>query len=155
MSAVEAKFRRSKLYLLAGVILFVAYFLTTSTLTVVQLANVQASIEKQRTEDKKEADERLAQAIESIKNQHKKTQAYVKCVAQAMLVKDTSLREKYFNYCGIDVNVPQQTPTYIPRTEPIAPAPRAEEKTETQEPAKNKKFLETITDKLSNILGGK
>lgn len=121
----------------------------------IQLTNLQSGIDRQREQaeqqdkaDVEEAQKRLEEALKDNERLERQTQAYVKCIAIALIMPPKDLSKEVFDQCGIETQSTSaatslsQTPAAMPTTQPQPKSPTSNQPTTSSPPDPDKQDTE-------------
>jgi hypothetical protein len=113
----------------------------------IQLTNLQTGIDRQREQseqqekaDVEEAQKRLEQALRDNERLERQTQAYVKCIAIALIMPAADRSKEVFDKCGIEAQpnasplVAPLSPAAMPTTQPQPKNPTSSQPTTSSPP---------------------
>lgn len=121
----------------------------------IQLTNLQTGIDRQRAQseqqdkaDVEEAQKRLEQALEDNERLERQTQAYVKCIAIALIMPPADRSKEVFDKCGIESQSAAslsvtQTPAAMPTTQPQPKNPGSNQPSTSSPPDPNEQSTAT------------
>lgn len=132
LEEAQLKLKKADRYLKLSIIVFIVFMITATGLVSFQLYELQRGLygqqkqsEEQAKADRAAAQQRLDKALAENQNQHKKTQAYVKCIANALLMPIAQRSEKVLDECGLETTGPGTTPQSA-ETPAVMPTPQVQ-----------------------------
>jgi hypothetical protein len=132
LEEAQVKLKKADRYLKLSIIVFIVFMISATGLVSYQLYELQRGLYSQQKQseeraqaDREAAQQRLEKALTENQNQHKKTQAYVKCIANALLMPVAQRSEKVLDECGLETTAPRTTPNSID-TPAVMPTPQVQ-----------------------------